>query len=213
VVIIGAGGHAKVVIELIAADASKAIVGLTDADSTPRQVSGLEVLGGDDVLPRLRAEGVAHAFVALGDNALRQKTAAMLQTLGFELVNAISPAATVSPSAKIGRGVAIMAGAVINADSVIGDCAIINTGAVVDHDAVLGAAVHVGPGCALAGNVTLGPRAFLGVGVSATPGVSIGMDTVVGAGACITTSLAGGVLALGVPARVVRSLNLPKVHP
>jgi UDP-perosamine 4-acetyltransferase len=205
-IVIGAGGHAKVVIELLTASGAYRIVGLTDADPSPRRLLGFEVLGGDDILPRLRAEGVAHAFVALGDNALRQKAALKARGLGFALVNAVSPTASLSPSAHMGVGVAVMAGAVINACGAVGDFAIVNSGAVVDHDAVLGEACHIGPGCALAGCVTIGPRAFLGVGVSVTPNITIGQDTIVGAGACVTADLPAGILALGVPARAVRSL-------
>lgn len=208
VVVIGAGGHAKVVIELITAGGDYEIVGLTDADPTPRRVGGIQVIGGDELLPRLRGDGVVHAFVALGHNALRQRVARKVMDLGFELVNAISPTAVISPSARLGRGVAVMAGAVINADAVIGDCAIVNSGAIVDHDALLGDAVHVGPGCALAGGVTLGQRTFLGVGVSVVPGVVIGADAIVGAGACVTDDLTAGILAVGVPARAIRTLDL-----
>ena len=207
IVIIGAGGHAKVVIELIAASPSNRVVGLTDADNSARQVAGVDVLGGDDILPNLRNTGVTHAFVALGDNTRRHLVATRVRALGFTLVNAISSAAIISPSARLGCGVAVMAGVVINAGSTIGDFAIINSGAVVDHDADLGEACHVGPGCALAGSVTLGPRAFLGVGASVAPGVLIGETTMVGAGACVTVDLPAGVLAVGVPARVVRTLN------
>ena len=207
VIVIGAGGHAKVVIELIRGDGRYEIAGLVDSDPTPRRVLDIPVIGDDTALPKLRSEGLTHAFVAVGDNRRRLEIGRRLQAEGFELINAVGRSAVVSPSARLGAGVAIMEGATVNAESRIGDLVVINTGAGVDHDADLGAGVHIGPGSALAGNVTVGRLAFLGVGVRAIPGVTIGEGTVVGAGACVVSDLPAGVLAHGVPARVVRRLE------
>ena len=201
VVVVGAGGHAKVVIELIRAEGLYDVVALLDADATPRRVLGVEVVGDDDALPRLRADGMANAFIALGGNALRLKVAGRARGLGFDLVNAVSPAAVISPTARLGVGVAVMAGAVINAEARIEDLAIVNTNASIDHDCVLGEACHVAPGCALAGGVTVGRLAFLGIGTVAIPGVKIGEGAELGAGACVVKDIPAGVLARGVPAR------------
>jgi UDP-perosamine 4-acetyltransferase len=201
VVIIGGGGHAKVVIESLRAS-GKAVAAIVDADPTPRSVLGVPVVGDDLALADLRGQGLSELFVALGENRLREKLGGKARDLGFTLVNAIHPSAVISPTARIGEGVAVMAGVAINADSRIGDLAIVNTGAVVDHDCVLGAACHLGPATALAGNVTLGDRAFLGVGARAIPGVTIGADAIVGAGGVVVRDLPDGVLAVGVPAKI-----------
>jgi UDP-perosamine 4-acetyltransferase len=201
VVIIGGGGHAKVVIESLRAS-GKTVAVIVDADPTPRDVLGVPVVGDDLALPGLKEQGFSELFVAIGDNRLREKLGLKAQGLGFTLVNAIHPSAIVSPSARIGQGVAIMAGVAINADSQIGDLSIINTGAVVDHDCRLGAACHLGPASALAGGVIVGERAFLGVGARAIPGVTIGEDTIVGAGGVVVRDLPDAVLAIGVPAHV-----------
>ena len=201
---LGAGGHAKVVIDSLRASGFE-VAGVLDADPSPRTVAGAPVIGADDALERLRSEGLAHAFVALGGNGLRAKLGARLRASGYALVNAVHPSAVLSPSAVIREGVAIMAGACLNADARVGDLAIVNTGAVVDHDADLGEACHVAPRCGLAGNVTIGARAFLGVGCSAIPGVTVGADAQVGAGSVIVRDLPAGALAMGVPARVVRA--------
>jgi UDP-perosamine 4-acetyltransferase len=206
VVVLGAGGHAKVVIELIRAEGGYDVVALLDADTTPRQVLGVPVVGDDAALERLRGEGIAHAFVALGGNALRVKVAAAARKLGYELINAVSPSAVISPTARLGAGVAVMAGAVVNAESRLDDLAILNTRASVDHDCVLGEACHVAPGSALAGGVTVGREAFLGAGTVVIPGIRIGEGAVIGAGACIVKDIPPRVLALGTPARVVRSI-------
>ena len=202
VLVLGAGGHAKVVIDSLRA-AGRRVAGVLDADATPRTVAGAKVIGSDDALERLRGEGLEHAFVALGGNALRARLGARLRELGFTLVNAVHPSAVLSPSVALGAGVAVMAGACLNADTRIGDLAIVNTGATVDHDNDLGEACHVAPRCGLAGNVTVGDRAFLGVGCCAIPGVTIGCDAQVGAGGVIVRDIPAGVLAMGVPARVV----------
>jgi UDP-perosamine 4-acetyltransferase len=200
VVIIGAGGHAKVVIDLLNSSGVP-IFGLTDVDGSPRRILGAPVLGNDEILPSLFTQGVRHAFVALGDNRLRLAMGTRVHALGFDLVNAISPRATISPSARLGRGVAIMAGAVINADAQIGDLAIINTGAGVDHDTFVGRGSHVGPGAAVAGGVHIGSGALLGVGSSVAPGCSIGEGATIGAGACVIDDIAPDLVAVGVPAR------------
>ena len=204
IVILGAGGHAKVVIELIRAQGG-VIAGLTDSNPTPRSVLGVPVVGDDTALPRLLAEGIRHAFVAIGDNRARTAAAEAATGLGLVLFNAISPHACVSDSARLGCGVAVMAGVVINAEAFIEDLAIVNSGAVVDHDCRLERGCHVGPGAVLAGGVRVGAGALIGAGASVTPGRSIGAGAVVGAGACVVEDVDVDVVAAGVPARVVRS--------
>lgn len=200
-VVIGAGGHAKVVIELLRFEGWN-VVACTDADPTPRLVLGVPVVGDDDQLERLRSTGVEAAFVALGANAVRQRVGLQLLDIGFALPSATRLAAFVSPTARIGRGVAIMAGAVVNAAADIGDFSILNTQAGVDHDGRIGVAAHIGPGCSLAGCVGIGARTFLGVGCSVIPHILIGDDVVVGAGSVVVRNLPNGVKAYGRPARI-----------
>jgi UDP-perosamine 4-acetyltransferase len=201
VVIIGGGGHAKVVIESLRA-AGETVAAIVDADPTPREVLGVPVVGDDLALQGLREQGLSKLFVAVGENRLRETLGRKARELGFALVNAIHPSAILSASARLGDGVAVMAGAVVNADSHVGDLAIINTGAVVDHDGRLGVSCHVGPASALAGGVSIGDRAFLGVGVRVIPGVTIGADTIVGAGGVVVRNLPDAVLAIGAPAKI-----------
>lgn len=201
VVIIGGGGHAKVVIESLRAG-GETVAAIVDADPTPRAVLGVPVIGDDLALADLRGQGFSKLFVAIGDNRLCEKLGRKARELGFTLVSAIHPSAVISPTARLGEGVAVMAGVAINADSRIGDLAIINTGAIVDHDCDLGAACHLGPAAALAGGVTIGERAFLGVGARVIPGVTIGADTVIGAGGVVVRDLPESVVAVGVPARI-----------
>lgn len=202
VIVVGAGGHAKVCIELLQAqgDTVAYCVGNTDSPDT---CLGIAVLKSDDHLLALRKEGYQRVFIAIGSNPVRNKLAKKVIEVGFQLVNAISPAAVVSPSASLGRGIAIMAGAVINAEASIADLCIINTGATVDHDCVIGQAVHIAPQCALAGNVRVGNLSFIGVGSKITPEIHIGESVMVGAGSVVISNIGPAITVVGVPAKVL----------
>lgn len=206
VILLGGGGHAKVVIDVIRRLGSFDLVGYTDP--TPRTLGGANHLGDDDILPQLRREGVTHAFVALGNNAVRAERGEHLRRLGFTLQALICPSAVVSPSAQIGSGALVMSGCIVNADACIGDLAIINTRASVDHDCVIGVGSHVAPGAVLAGNVAVGELALIGAGVTVIAGMSIGPGAVVGAGAVVTCPVPRHTVVGGVPARPLRRARM-----
>lgn len=197
-IVVGAGGHAKVVVATARA-AGLAVVSVVD-DAERRwgeQVLGVPVTGPAE--PVLQDAG-ASVVLAIGDNAARRRLA---QRARCRFVSVVHPSAVVDASVRLGAGSVVFAGAVIQPDTVIGAHAIVNTGASIDHDCVLGEAVHVAPGSRLAGNVKLGDEVFLGIGAVAIPGVSVGARTTVGAGAAVVRDLPEGVIATGVPARVV----------
>ena len=204
VVILGGGGHARVVVDILEQNDEIEIAGFTDESA--RQLPGdYAYLGDDSILEDLWDSGIHSAFVAIGDNERRRNCAALLHRMGFRLVNAISRHAIVSPRALLDRGIAIMPGAVINAGAWIGPGVIVNTRASVDHDCIIGDFAHVGPGVTLAGSVNVGRGAFLGTGSCAIPGIRIGCWTTIGAGAVVVRDLPDGVIAKGVPAIAVRS--------
>ena len=199
-VIIGAGGHARVLIELFRAMGGFELVGVV-AHTAPKDPLGLPLLGDESRLKRLRAEGVESAFVAVGDNMARARLGAWLEKLGYGLPVAIHPSAFVAPSARVSPGAVVMARAVLGTDAVLEGLAILNTGAIADHDVVLEEASHAGPGSVLAGHARLGARALLGAGSAVRPGVSIGPDAVVGAGAAVVEDVPLAATVAGVPAR------------
>lgn len=201
VVVLGAGGHAKVIIEMLEEQEQFEIAGCVSREPG-KEVLGFPILGDDGILPALYAEGVRKAFVAIGENRARQSAMERVAAEGFELINAVSRHSVISPRARLGCGVAVMPGAVMNVMSRIGDGAIVNTGATVDHDCDIGRWAHVAPGTNLAGGVTIGEGVFLGIGSRVLPCVSVGPWTTVGAGAVVIADLPGGVTAIGVPALV-----------
>lgn len=202
IVVIGAGGHAKVIIELLRAEGHEPAYCISSAGSPGSDCLGVPVLVGDAHSQTLWDSGHRQAIVAIGSNRLRENLAREVARIGFEFVNAISPRASISPSATLGRGIAIMAGAVINAEARIGDHSIVNTSSSVDHDCVVGAAVHVAPNSAIAGNARIGDRAFLGIGSTVLPGMTIGPDVQIGAGSVVLSDVAEGTV-VGVPARPI----------
>lgn len=203
VVLIGTGGHAHVCVELLAENPSIDVAGCTGPTAPADGEMPVPYLGPDESLADLHRSGIDHAFVAVGDNARRAALFREIEAIGLSVVSAISRAAVISPSARLGTGVAVMAGVVVNAGARIGDGAILNTGSSVDHDTVIGPFAHIAPRVAVAGWSSVGAGSFLGVGCAVIDKVSIGEWTVVGAGAAVVGDLPDRVTAVGVPARPV----------
>ena len=201
-VIIGAGGHSKVIIDIFERMGKYRIVGLTDR--TDEEVLGYPVLGTDDILVELYNKGVFNAFIALGNNSIRKKLYTMVDDIGFNIVSAISPDSVISRHSNIGKGVAVMPGAVINPGTTIGDGAIINTNASVDHDCVIESFVHIAPGCAVSGSSKVGSGTFLGTGSRVIDGITIGSNSIIGAGSAVVRDLEDNITAVGVPARKIK---------
>ncbi|MBN9417053.1 MAG: acetyltransferase [Candidatus Eremiobacteraeota bacterium] len=193
--LLGAGGHGKVVCR-VAQRAGFEVVGFYD-DFATGSVLGLPVLG------RFAEAGAFEGklFVSLGRNDFRAQLFRAERSVVL-----IDPSAVVDETVRIGLGTVVMAGAVVNVDSVIGENCILNTGCSVDHDCVIEDHVHLCPGTHLAGTVRVGSGVMLGTGTSVIPGRSIGAGSVVGAGAAVVRDLPAGIVATGVPARVVRDV-------
>jgi sugar O-acyltransferase (sialic acid O-acetyltransferase NeuD family) len=207
-VIFGASGHGKVIIDCIERAGEFVILGVVDDDPAKagQFLLGHAVLGGRKFLESLlmREPGLG-VVVAVGDNRARISIADWIGTTGARLVSVAHPAAVVARSASVGAGTVIMPGAVINADAVVGDNAIVNTGACVDHDCTVGTATHIAPGAVVCGGVRLGRGVLVGAGARILPGTAIGDWAVVGAGAVVVGDIPAGAVAVGVPARLKRA--------
>jgi len=204
ILVVGAGGHGKVVAEAVLATGRWARVAFLD-DRSPAltEVLGLPVLGRLADAPSHRGE-FADAVVAIGHCRTRLRVLAELASMGFARPVIVHPAAWVSPTAALGEGTVVFAQVAVNACARLGVGCIANTGSSIDHDAVLGDGVHVCPGARLAGEVVVGDATWLGIGCSVIQRVRVGADVTVGAGAAVVRDLPDGVTALGVPARVAK---------
>jgi sugar O-acyltransferase (sialic acid O-acetyltransferase NeuD family) len=206
IVLIGAGGHGKVVQDAIRLEGRHRVVGFLDADPSLHgsEVAGVPVLGGPNLLDKLLARKIRGVFVSIGDNRTRANYMAEAEGAGLELVSAIHPKAVVADTAAIGRNVLIAAGAIVSVDVNISDGAIINTAASVDHECAIGRAAHVAPGARLAGRVSVGQMAFIGLGAMVIQCLNIGDGATVGAGAVVRQDVPASVTVVGVPARTIR---------
>lgn len=205
VVIVGAGGHAKVVVDILEAGGVE-IAGFISPEGSGH-FCGYPIIGDDSALERILKKGLRDGIVAIGDNRRRATLIEALQSYGFKLWNAISPHACISRRAELGAGIAIMPGVVVNAGSCIGNGAILNTNCSVDHDCRIGMYSHIGPGATLAGGVIVEHGAFLGTGVSVVPNVTIGAWACVGAGAVAVKDLPPDITSVGIPAEPKAALR------
>jgi UDP-perosamine 4-acetyltransferase len=203
---LGAGTHAKSLLDAIRSADTFEVTTLVDDDPVRAgsDVLGVPVICERDALERLRSEGIRHAFVGVAgtrESGSRREVFERLRAAEFELPQIVHRAATVSPWARLGLGVQVLAGAVVNADTEIGDGAIVNTGAIVEHDCHVGAHAHVAPGVRLAGLVTVGEGAHIGIAAVVIEGLRIGKDALIAAGAVVVRDVPDGARVAGVPAR------------
>jgi len=198
VLILGGGGHAKVVADILQL-CGVGIQGFLDDDASAHGKirCGLPVLGAIDDWRRFAPSGL---ILGIGSNAARRAIVERLEATPELWINAIHPRATIAASAKLERGLVIAAGAVVNPDAALGDHVIINTSASIDHDCAIGNYAHIAPGTHLAGAVIVEQGAFLGIGTSVIPSVKIGAWATVGAGSLILRDVPANTRAFGVPA-------------
>lgn len=201
VIIIGAGGHAKVAADIFRLVGSP-VLGYLDDDPAKIGVNllGYPVLG---ALQTASAYPDAAFIIGIGANQTRYMLAQRLTASGVRWASAVHPRAVIAESVTVGAGVLIAAQGAINPDTTIGDHVIINTGATVDHDCSIGDYVHVAPGTHLAGGVKVGAGTLIGVGSVITPYVTIGSGVVIGAGSVITKDIPDHVTVVGVPGRTI----------
>lgn len=188
VVIIGAGGHARVILDALQLSSCK-VLGFVD----PAFVKGSQgpggflILGGDEVLKGFSTSEVqlVNGIGSIGPTTSRAAVFRRGKDAGFSFAQVVHPSAIVSASATLGEGVQVMAGCVVQAGAEIGPNSIVNTRASVDHDCRIGETVHIAPGVTLSGDVRIGDRAHIGTGAVVIQGISIGADSLVAAGAVV----------------------------
>ena len=208
-IILGSGGHSKVVGETAAENPKiNEIAYLDDKFITKKnfQKNSLDnkIIGKiDDICKTSIRNKYKLGFVAIGDNLLRKSLLGKLIDLGYNCPNLINSKATVSPTARINSGTAIFANAVIQAEVKIGLGTIINTNAIIDHETLIAEYTHICPGVNIAGQVKIGSNCFVGIGSSIIQNIKIGNNVIIGAGSLVINDIPSNSKVYGVPARIV----------
>ena len=205
VVVIGGGGHAKVILSVLVRLGTFAILGYLDPkDRGP--ILGHPWLGDDASARQLSNDhGRLAAVLGIGKTDGRSDRLPLLESFaraGAVFPVVVAPTAFVAEDVELGDGTVICDGAIVQAGTTIGRAVIVNTGARVDHDCVLHDDVHVGPGAVLSGGVHVGKGTLIGVGACCRQNVKIGSNCTIGAGAAVTSDCRDGALYIGVPARL-----------
>ncbi|WP_305766852.1 acetyltransferase [Candidatus Epulonipiscium viviparus] len=206
IVIIGAGGHAGVVKDVIESDGRYAIAGVIDARFAKGSLwkDGIYSLGGDEELEHVFEAGVGNVAIGIGQNAqLRFKIYSKLKKIGFKFPTLVHASAIISDSATIDEGTIIMPVAVINCYAKIGKFGIINTAAIVEHDCRIGENVHVAPGACVLGGVSIGNNSHVGAKAVIIQSRTVGENVIIGAGAVVTKDVSKESIIVGVPARSI----------
>ncbi len=207
VVVIGGGGHARVVISLLKKIKDYHVLGYV-AQEDNGDILGVSYLGSDQKLETIIKENPrCAAVIGVGKIDLEDKRMAIkakLELLKFDLPAIVSPFAIINENIFLGEGVVIMDGVVIQTGARIGNCALVNTGCCVDHDCVIGDNVHLAPGVSLSGGVEIGDNSLIGTGSSVVQYKKIGKDCLIGVGSAVVDDCVSSGTYVGVPARKVK---------
>ena len=208
IVLVGAGGHCKVVIDIIKSTESYNVVGITDkAYGEEKLVLDIPIIGDDSILTELYNSGVKNAFVCVGaleNIAIRDKIYNNLKAIGFNIPALLHKHALVSPYAKVHDGTCVMAGAIINPGAIVHEICIVNTGAIIEHDCKVQRNTHISPKACIAGGVEIGYNTHIGMGSSIIQSVHIGNNVIIGAGAVVIENIEDNVVAVGIPSKIIK---------
>lgn len=211
IVLIGASGHSKVIIDIVEREAKYNIIGLIDSfKSSGDDILGYKILGNEESIPDLiKKYKVEAGIIAIGDNWIRKVMHEKIKKIfpTFNYVNAIHPQAIIGKKVTIGHGTVIMPGAIINSDSSIGNFCIVNTNASLGHDGKIKDYSSLAPGVVAGGNVSIGTCTAISLGVKIIQNINIGKHTIIGAGSLVIRDIEDYKMAYGVPATVVRSID------
>jgi len=208
-VIFGASGHAKVVIDAAEKMGLFKIIGIVDDNPKASEVFEYKFLGGREVLSDLKKKhSDLECFVAVGNNKHRREIANWLRSEGFKIPTIIHPSSIHGKNVILGSGTVCMAGSIINPQTIIHEDVILNTNSSIDHDCEIAAGVHVAPGVAICGGVKIGEQSLVGVGARIAPTMTVGDRVTIGAGAVVVTHISDGSIVFGVPAKPSRENKL-----
>lgn len=207
IILIGAGGHTKVLIDVINSKKEFSIEGLIDKNIEAELIDNYSVIGTDEDLNKIYKDGISFAFIGVGglvDSQIRNKIYKNLKNIGYKLPVLIHKNAIVSENTIIGEGTCIMPGCVINSGVRIGKNSIVNSGAIVEHDCIIGENVHLSPGSVLGGNVNINNNTHIGLGAKIIQGIKIGKNVTIGAGAVVINDIEDNAVVVGVPGKIIK---------
>lgn len=212
-VILGGGGHARVLIDSLQMGGIAIPYAVLDPDHRRQgqALFGVPILGDDSLLPELVSQGVNCFAVGLGstgDTRPRQRLFELGLSYLLKPLTIVHPASVCSKWANVGMGSQLLAGSVINAGATLGTNVVVNTGAVIEHDCIIDNHVHIATGAQLASTVHVGEGSHIGIGSSVRQCVQIGRNVIVGAGTVVIKDVPDNVVVVGVPARVLRNREL-----
>ena len=204
IILLGGGGHAKVLIDLINTSGQFEISGILDTQlEIGTKVLNVSVLGDDDLLSGLYSKGIKNVCIAIGsvkDNARRRILFDKVKQMGFLVPYLLHPQTIISKNVHFSEGVQIMAGVNVQTDSLFKENTIINTGAIIEHDCSIGSHVHICPGAVISGGCTVGDGTFIGAGATIMQEINIGKCVTVAAGAVVVKDVPDRSMVKGVPA-------------
>lgn len=196
----GAGGHAKVILDLLKENDIE-LSGIIDDNPHLQEWMGYPVLSSN-------IEQLSPVLISIGSNNVRKRIADLLYQKGASFGTVVSTHALVSPYATIGEGSVVMHGGIVQSCCRIGKHNIVNTGASIDHDCILDDYVHISPHATLCGNVQVGEGSWIGAGSVINPGVIIGKWSIIGSGSVVCKDIPDGVVAYGTPCKVIKDSEL-----
>jgi UDP-perosamine 4-acetyltransferase len=205
VLVIGAGGHAKILIDIIHESNEyyiEAVIGQKNENID--NLMGHKVLKGDEYLEQYKKKGINNVVIGIGgyrDNKRRQEIFNNLSSKGFNIVNLIHPSAVISSSVKLGEGVVIFAGVILNAEVEIGDNVIIATGSTIDHESIIKSHVLISAGVTIGAGNIISEGALLALGSKVISRVSIGKNALVAAGSVVVSDVDSDTVIYGVPGK------------
>lgn len=205
-VVIGAGGHSRVVMSVLKYHPIFQIIGVADKGTSyfGEKIGSSSINYTWEDLPELYNQGISTAFIAFGENRQRKKFYQKAKDIGFSLPALIHPKSIIEESASIGEGTLVCLGAKIGTQVRIGNNCIINTGSIIDHETEIDDDVFVGPGVNIAGRVKIDAGVFIGIGSSVIDKIHIGTNAVVGAGATVIRNVQAMDKVVGVPAKPIK---------
>jgi UDP-perosamine 4-acetyltransferase len=208
IILIGGGGHCKVVISILKKLDNFEIIGIVDNYKSDSFISGIKIIGTDNDLKDIYKRGIHNALITVGstkDNTKRYRLFNLVKKIGYKFPIIVSPDAIVDSNVSIDEGTVIMPGCIINISTSFGKNCIVNSGAIVEHDCKIGDYCHIAPGAHISGSVEIGELSFIGIGSTIIQGVKVGKNVTIGAGSVIIKDIPDNAVVVGNPGKVIKN--------